>query len=583
MQQTLEDLFQQAILAFQAADWPQAESLFKELTEQWPDCIEAWFQLGELYQLQQRWDQALFYYEQVLARNDQIQEVWLNLGRIAIQQNQPPVAQQYWQRALAVNPDYSEAHFHLGLLLVKQGEMAQAVGHLMQTLKNSPELAQDFLALIQEYAQQGQSLESLALADALVIQGCPESELAQWLKIPLLQDLGADATAFSLAELTDALAQWLTLYLPMQTAPTPEQEAQWPERLSCLNLTQLSEQYGPYLPRLRSWFLFGLPAPERPSPINAAKNRSALPGPIRQLVWLVDSRSSCWQDWALQHFRALPSTWQITVVLRFASLQSHLLPDYQGAVQVLPSDPEAARQLLADLQPDVILWGDPDLDPLQHWLSKHDLADLQLAWSGRSLGFEAESSIQGHLPQWPLYPLPSGVSAESKPMPLSERPLLICPLPAMGLLPVEKIQLELLAESYQLLVLANPSERPLLQQLQQAFADRPNQADQPDRQEQAPIFKIWQQSKELIPWFEQARALYLPQKSAELYALLARHYGLACCRLQAAPLPWGPTYAANQIDDLPVLEFQPEDWLKALPATRWAVELQAALYQRRNP
>lgn len=578
MQQTLEDAFQNAMLAFQEQNWPQAELLLKSLIVQWPDCIEACYQLGELYQMQQRWDQALLHYEQVLAHNDQIQEVWLNLGRIAIQQNQPQLAQQYWTRALGLNPNYSEAHFHLGLLAVKQAEMAQAVGHFMQTLKQSPELSTDFLSLVQEYAQQGQTLESLALAESLVIQETPERVPALLLKIALLHDLGQDNTALSLADLSAEIAQYLAIYVSQATGPDTLQRAQWSERLAGLNLEQWPQQSLPYLPRLRSWYLFDLPAPELPAQSEA--RHFPAQAQTQHLIWVVDQRSICWLDWAMQHFRALPPQWQITLVLRFAALQTELPAHLAAQALVLPPEPQAARQQLKALQADLILWSDPDLDPLQHWLSRSDLADLQLAWAGRSLSFETEQpGVDGHLQQWPLYPLPASDfasdSAERSALPLSDLPLLLCPVPAWGLLPEERAQLKQLSQVYQLLLIANPPERVLLQGLLQAWANRPELG-------QVPISKIWRQSKELQPWFEQARALYLPHKSAALYALVARHYGLPCCSLNPEQLPWATTYPADQLADLPVLSLPADLWLNTLPATRWAVELQAALYQRRN-
>lgn len=578
MQQTLEVSFQQAMSAFQEQNWPQAESLLKSLLTQWPDCIEACYQLAELYQLQQRWEQALFYYEQVLTQNDQIQEVWLNLGRIAAQQNQTQLAQQYWTQALAVNPDYSEAHFHLGLVQVKQAGMAEAVSHLIEALKQSPELAQDFLELAQEYAQQGQCLESLALAEALLIQETPEREQALLLKIALLHDLGHDQTALSLANLSAELATYLRLYVSQQTGPDAEQQAQWSERLAQverLQQEQWPERSWPYLPRLRSWYLFGLSTPQLPLQPQKRRPQAA----TQHLIWLVDYRSISWLDWALLHFGALPAHWRITLVLRFASLQRELSAQTKAQVLILPPEPEAAQQVLSALQATVILWSDPDLDPLQYWLSRCNLAELQLSWAGRSFDFEPQqSSVKGHLQQWPLYPLPTLATAQLAPNERNDLqldlPLLLCPLPALGLLAAEREQLKHLATNYQLLFFANPPERPLLTGLLQDWS--PNAG-------QLPISKIWRQPQELEPWFQQAQALYLPQKSAELYALLAYHYGVACCSLESRALPWGQTYSAEHLGDLPAVNLSANLWLNSLPATRWAVELQAVLNQRRNP
>jgi len=386
----------------------------------------------------------------------------------------------------------------------------------------------------------------------------------------------------SLAEMSDRLAQWLSLYVSAQAGPTADQVADWSARLESLALSAWPETSWPYLPRLRSWYLHGLPAPVAPVTEKPVTEKPVLvtppaPAPVRHLIWLLDQRSICWQDWALQHFRALPGQWQITLVCRFAALQAELSPHFQVPVYTLPPEPEAARQFLATLQADLILWSDPELDPLQHWLSRSELADLNLSWSGRSLGFDAgHSSIAGHLPQWPLYPLPGATAVGAAPtaMPLSDRPLLICPIPAMGLLPAELDQLQSLSESYQLLFFANAPERVLLQKYAQLWTDLPSPA---------PLTKVWRQPQELSAWYQQARAMYLPQQAAELYALLARHYGLACCGLNPVTLPWGQSVSADQLDTLDTLGVASENWLHALPATRWAVELQSALHQRRNP
>jgi tetratricopeptide (TPR) repeat protein len=73
-----------------------------------------------------------------LSINPKDSEVLFNLGNLYNNQNKLPLARDKYLEAIQVRPDFAEAHYNLGLIFSKLGNNVQAVAHLEKFLQLSP-------------------------------------------------------------------------------------------------------------------------------------------------------------------------------------------------------------------------------------------------------------------------------------------------------------------------------------------------------------------------------------------------------------------------------------------------------------
>jgi tetratricopeptide (TPR) repeat protein len=85
-----------------------------------------------------RTDDAESVFKLALKLNPSDSEVLFNLGNLYNAQNKLELARNNYLQAIQIKPDFAEAHYNLGLLYSKMGDNAQAVSHLEQFLRLSP-------------------------------------------------------------------------------------------------------------------------------------------------------------------------------------------------------------------------------------------------------------------------------------------------------------------------------------------------------------------------------------------------------------------------------------------------------------
>ncbi|HEY9839278.1 MAG TPA: tetratricopeptide repeat protein [Candidatus Obscuribacterales bacterium] len=580
MQQSdLENLFAAAIQALKGGRWQQAQLLLHDLTGLWPECKEAWYQLGELYQQRGEWARAVEMYTRVLELDPGIQEVYFNLGLMAAQQLENDLASAYWSQALTINPAFHDARLQLALMLARSGQVPEAIAHLRSLLELGPELAALLLQQARAALQQGQLLEASAFCQALRQGSTYESARVLQLEIQVLHELGLDSFATELLSgLNDPWAELLReIYVPAHYASAATlDQARDQLDLALASPPRFRLPAIDDLPRLRGWYLLGraeqvdawlLQAMELPP----ASPASLQPPPSRQLlVWVVDAGCLPWQAACWRHLAALPArSWEIQLLLRQESLKLLLqIPVMKSLsrVSVLPDGMQAALELLNQLQPQVLLLGNPELDGLQFWLMCQRSAPLQLAWPTRwpQPGFRqakhSKLACDGSAGLW--LPLPAGAAAGQE---------LVYPLPAQGWSPQDLAGLRSLPAAG-LRLLATPGELGALQQLLHTL--------------EVPIAAtIWRSPGELANLLGRSAALLLPEAGAGPYAQAA-----ASCGLPLLPMPQDPEQLQALLGQVNTLGSEPRqgpdpDWqaqILSLPETNWAVTLQDWLTRARR-
>ncbi|MEZ0370069.1 MAG: tetratricopeptide repeat protein [Candidatus Sericytochromatia bacterium] len=580
LQSDLENLFAAAIQALNGGKWQQAQLLLHDLTGRWPDCKEAWYQLGELYQQQGEWARAVEMYTRVLELDPGIQEVYFNLGLMAAQQQENDLAGAYWAQALNINPAFHAARLQLALMLARSGQVPEAIAHLRSMLELGPELAALMLQQARAALQQGQLLEASAYCQALRQSSAYESARVVQLEVQVLHELGLDSFAIELlSELSEPWAKLIReIYVPAHyPSAAALEQARDQLDMALASLPRFRLPALDDLPRLRGWYLLGraekvdawllqatvLP-PEPPA-------RFQPPPAARQLlVWIVDAGCLPWQAACWRHLAALPArSWEIRLLLRQDSLKLLLeIPQLKSLSQidVLPDELTAALELLSLIQPQVLLLGNPELDGLQFWLTCQRNAPLQLAWPTRwpqpefRQARQSKAAHDGSAGLW--LPLPAGAAAGRE---------LVYPLPAHGWSPQDLAGLRSLPAAG-LRLLATPGELGALQQLLQAL--------------EVPVAAtIWRSPGELAALLGHSAALLLPQAGAGPYAQAA-----ASCGLPQLPLPQDPEQLQSLLGQVNTLGSEPRqgpdpDWQAQslqLPETNWAVTLQDWLTRARR-
>jgi protein O-GlcNAc transferase len=122
----------------QAGDLGQAEQLYRQAMQAFPDSVDAWYLCGVVCQVTGRLDEAIGYYREALRLRPEFAEVHNNLGVALAMQGKYDEAVPCYQRSLHAKPEYPDAHNNLGLALTELGKLDQAIDTLREAVRLKP-------------------------------------------------------------------------------------------------------------------------------------------------------------------------------------------------------------------------------------------------------------------------------------------------------------------------------------------------------------------------------------------------------------------------------------------------------------
>lgn len=169
----VQALLKAAIEHYRSGQLAQAESLYRQVLRERPDCADAFNNLGIVLQRQGRLREALQAYHQALTLNPDLAEAHVNLGSVHQQQGQLAEAVAACDEAIRLRPDYAEAYRKLGQLFQQQGNLEKAVQVYQQLLGLQPGDAEAYKSLGTIYYQQ-QQLEAALQTYDQALQHTPE-------------------------------------------------------------------------------------------------------------------------------------------------------------------------------------------------------------------------------------------------------------------------------------------------------------------------------------------------------------------------------------------------------------------------
>lgn len=573
----LEHLFGEALQSVQKAQIKQAQSQFHSIVQQWPDCKEAWYHLGELYQQEGLADTALEMYNKVLELDPDIQEVYFNLGLLAQQVFHPDLAIEYWQKALQINPEYHLARLNLALQFFALDRYDDAVRELTQLLS----LELDTFDFVSEqalhFARLGQHEIVCFLAYALRDYPEKNTTIPALLEFLSTNILGQDYKANKI--LAHRKENWLqnlvTLNAPFyyeRLAELDKQAEKLTQTLNQLEPHAIPLEYLAFYPRLKVWETLGVRAHvdnflSRCLQLPQFKHRP-LNSQIQKIVLFLDSSSLAWQGLFWNYLLALPaSRWELHL-----RVHPHLLPVLKipaslrilKSIQTLSDDVNAVLGDLNSLSPHVLLLSSPHLDPIQFVVSRCRIAPIQWAWiiNGGEVAFDSGCALDNMAPHWfspAIAPLPNRGDCLSFPMPIQ------------GWQPQDLIHLSILAQEIPIQLIGTPDEKHQMEFLKGALM----QTSPLDVQ-----VHVWSEHGQLESLLHRSLCLLLPRFGAELYAQAATSCGLICIISEQKPQnPLEVCQALYQVRHQPYKGPDPiwQSFDILNPSSSWAVSLQDQL------
>ncbi len=403
----LQALFAQALHLQESGCGPEAEKIYLDLSLRLPQNPIVALNLGNLYLEQGLFEAAESQFLRALELEPQQALAWYNLGRLQQQRGALAAAEQaylraltlapglaqaanslgtVWQtqqrfehalsayhRALELQPDLLAARNNLGTALLEMGQLSEAERCFRQVLAQAPDFKEAWLNLAQALRSQGQAEQALTATQAAVQMAGNSANLAllQALTLPPIYANQAEIHTwrnhFS-QQLAELEASDLILKEPWQELKiTPFYLA-----YQGLNDRELMEQWARIQRKLCPELLYTAQHCQAYRGPRAAKLRIGFASFHLREHTIATLFAGLIQQWDKQAFER--------IIICFAPPTGALMQQLKESVEgvLLLSDQFwQARQEIADLELDILLWLDLGMDPRSGFLAQARLAPLQ--------------------------------------------------------------------------------------------------------------------------------------------------------------------------------------------------------------
>lgn len=153
--------FEQGKYLRQQGNLSEAIKAFQSAIALTPNFIEAFHQLGLIYQSLDNWEGAKNIYERALEIEEENPLTLANLGIVHQKINEEEKAIFYYQRALSIRPDFYQVYYNLSQLYVKNNQYTLAENLLLFALQVCPTWAEIYLLLGNLYTDLGERKKAI--------------------------------------------------------------------------------------------------------------------------------------------------------------------------------------------------------------------------------------------------------------------------------------------------------------------------------------------------------------------------------------------------------------------------------------
>jgi tetratricopeptide (TPR) repeat protein len=137
--ETIEELYLQGVLLYEAEDWDAALAMFDRCLQQNPQDHKVLFMHGNTLDELDRPDEAINSYDKVLETKPSSHEAWSNRGLALGSLGRFNEAINSYDKALKIKPDAYEVWYSRGVILGKLGRLDEAIDNYDKALKIKPD------------------------------------------------------------------------------------------------------------------------------------------------------------------------------------------------------------------------------------------------------------------------------------------------------------------------------------------------------------------------------------------------------------------------------------------------------------
>jgi superkiller protein 3 len=137
--QTIDQLRQQSTAAYEAKQYLRMIELLQKILEIDPNNSLSYYQLGVVFQEQQKLDEAIDAYKKAIALDPQYADAYNNLGVALKDQKKLDPAIDAYRKAIALNPQDATAYNNLGNVLSDQKKLDEAIDAYKKAIALNPQ------------------------------------------------------------------------------------------------------------------------------------------------------------------------------------------------------------------------------------------------------------------------------------------------------------------------------------------------------------------------------------------------------------------------------------------------------------
>jgi tetratricopeptide (TPR) repeat protein len=127
------ELFEQAVVALKAQDYPTAERLLRQVTDSQPELAGPWVNLGQVYLKLDNEEEARLAFRKAIAANPANCAAYNQLGVLSRQMGDFAQAENHYLKCLSAQPDSADVYLNLGILYeLYLGRLQEALGAYRQ-------------------------------------------------------------------------------------------------------------------------------------------------------------------------------------------------------------------------------------------------------------------------------------------------------------------------------------------------------------------------------------------------------------------------------------------------------------------
>jgi predicted O-linked N-acetylglucosamine transferase (SPINDLY family) len=368
------EVLMRAVALHQAGMLEEAEITYRALLDKNPNDSHAWHYLGLIALQKERYSDAVNLIGRAIKLNRTIPAFHCNLGNAYKNLGQFDSAAAAFFEAVRLDPQFLAAHYNLGNTLLEQNKPEAATDSYRKTLLLKPDFAEAYSNMGNALRNQGYLLEARECYRKAYALGFNGARVRDAFMLPAIMGTRLEMLA-SRAEFERSLDQLILEKVTVDDPLKSVGETNFFLAYHGLNDRDLQVKVAKFYERACPSLLYTAPHCNKP--------RSGTLGKIRigflSMFFYSHSVSLCFSK--VIEALSLKSQFEIFLISN-RPIDKKIYSGFSGGCVTLPNNLEQARQILASLELDFLVYLDIGMEPLSYFLAYSRLARAQCVWGG---------------------------------------------------------------------------------------------------------------------------------------------------------------------------------------------------------